>query len=114
MGELVSDTKMPAFVAFGLVVLGIVIAAIGNHGLLHGSIFGGIVAASGALASGLAYSIWYVALRGLTAAQAAVVQLCVPALAAAGGALAIGEAVGVRLFACGAAILAGVAFAVRR
>ena len=49
MGEPVSDTKMPAFVAFGLVVLGIVIAAIGNHGLLHGSIFGGIVAASGAI-----------------------------------------------------------------
>ena len=49
MGEPVSDTMMPAFVAFGLVVLGIVIAAIGNHGLLHESIFGGIVAASGAI-----------------------------------------------------------------
>lgn len=49
MGEPVSDTKMPAFVAFGLVVLGIVIAAIGNNGLLHGSIFGGIVAAAGAI-----------------------------------------------------------------
>ncbi len=49
MGEPVSDSKMPAFVAFGLVALGIVIAAIGGGGLLHGSIGGGIVAAAGAI-----------------------------------------------------------------
>ncbi len=42
---------------------------------------------SGALASGLGYTIWYLALKGLSAVQAAVVQLCVPVLAAVGGVL---------------------------
>jgi hypothetical protein len=49
MGEPVSDSKTPAMIAFGLVVLGVVIAAIGGGGLFHGSIFGGIVAAAGAI-----------------------------------------------------------------
>jgi hypothetical protein len=40
---------MPAFVAFGLVAIGIVIAAIGSGGLLYGSIGGGILAACGAI-----------------------------------------------------------------
>ena len=48
MGQPVSDSKMPAIVAFGLVVAGIVIAALGSGGLLTGSIGGGIVAACGA------------------------------------------------------------------
>jgi drug/metabolite transporter (DMT)-like permease len=69
---------------------------------------------SGALASGLAYAVWYAALRELGAAQAAIVQLCVPALAAAGGALVIGEPVGPRLLVCGAVILGGTAVATRR
>ncbi len=47
MSTPVPDSKTPVFVAFGLVVLGIVIAAV--HGLLHGSIGGGIVAAIGAI-----------------------------------------------------------------
>ena len=49
MGEPVSDTKVPAMVAFALVVVGIVIAALGSNGLFHGSIFGGIVAAMGTI-----------------------------------------------------------------
>jgi hypothetical protein len=40
---------MPAFVAFGLVAVGIVIAALGHGGLLHGSIGGGILAGCGAI-----------------------------------------------------------------
>lgn len=46
MGTPVADSKTPAFVAFGLVVLGIAIAAV--QGITHGSILGGIIAASGA------------------------------------------------------------------
>ncbi len=42
---------------------------------------------SGAVASALGYTIWYLALKNLSAVQAAVVQLCVPVLAGAGGIL---------------------------
>ena len=41
------DSKTPVFVAFGLIALGIVIAAL--HGIVHGSIGGGIIAAIGAI-----------------------------------------------------------------
>ena len=42
-----ADSKTPALVAFGLVVLGLMIAAV--QGLTHGSILGGLIAASGAI-----------------------------------------------------------------
>ena len=70
--------------------------------------------ASGAMASGLGYALWYTALRGLTATQAGIVQLLVPVLAAVGGILLLGESVSVRLLFAGLTILAGVALAVRR
>ena len=70
--------------------------------------------ASGAVASGLGYALWYTALRGLTATQAGIVQLLVPALAAIGGILLLGESVSVRLLFAGLMILAGVALAVRK
>lgn len=47
MGNPVADSKTPALVAFGLVVLGIMIAAV--QGFTHGSILGGLIAASGAI-----------------------------------------------------------------
>ena len=47
MGDPVPDSKTPAMAAFGLVVVGIVIAAV--QGLTHGSIAGGILAAAGAI-----------------------------------------------------------------
>ena len=46
MGTPVPDSKTPAFIAFALVGVGILIAAM--QGLTHGSIGGGIVAALGA------------------------------------------------------------------
>jgi len=49
MGQPVADSKMPAIIAFGLVVAGIAIAALGDGGLLTGSIGGGIVAGCGAI-----------------------------------------------------------------
>jgi drug/metabolite transporter (DMT)-like permease len=68
--------------------------------------------ASGALASGLGYALWYSALRRLTATQAAIVQLSVPPLAAAGGVLLLDEVLTLRLAVAGAAILGGIALAV--
>ena len=47
MGTPVPDSKTPALAAVGLVVLGLVIAAMG--GITKGSILGGIIAAAGAI-----------------------------------------------------------------
>jgi drug/metabolite transporter (DMT)-like permease len=69
----------------------------------------GYALASGALASGVGYAIWYTALRGLKAASAATVQLSVPVLAAVGGIVFLGEAVTWRLLLASAAILGGIA-----
>jgi len=65
--------------------------------------------ASGAIASGCGYVIWYAALRGLTASRAATVQLSVPVIAAFGGVLFLAEEVTVRLLLASAATLGGVA-----
>jgi drug/metabolite transporter (DMT)-like permease len=68
---------------------------------------------SGALTSGLGYVAWYAALRGLSALRAAVIQLSVPVLAACGGTLWLGEPFTLRLALAVAAILGGIALALR-
>ncbi len=67
--------------------------------------------ASGALASGLGYAIWYSVLPALERSTAAYVQLTVPAIAAGGGVLFIAEPLSVRLILCSLGILGGVALA---
>jgi len=67
---------------------------------------------SGAVTSGLGYVVWFAALRGLTAIRAATVQLAVPALAAAGGVVFLGETVTLRFVVAAAMILGGVGVAV--
>lgn len=64
--------------------------------------------ASGALASGLGYAVWYTVLPRLTALRASVLQLSVPAITAAGGVLLLDETLGLRLLLCSAAVLGGV------
>ena len=71
-----------------------------------------LAATSGALASGVGYAIWYAALPSLTATRAALVQLLVPVIAAAGGVALLGEAVPLRLPVAAALVLGGVALAV--
>jgi drug/metabolite transporter (DMT)-like permease len=66
---------------------------------------------SGALASGVGYAVWYTALRGLSATEAATVQLSVPMIAAAGGVLLLGEQLSPRLVICAVVILGGIALA---
>jgi len=63
---------------------------------------------SGALTSGVGYAIWYRALRGLTAAQAAILQLGVPVIAAFGAVAILGEAVSPRLAVSGLAVIGGI------
>jgi drug/metabolite transporter (DMT)-like permease len=67
---------------------------------------------SGAIASGIGYVIWYTALRGLNATEAATVQLSVPVIAAIGGILFLGEPVTLRLLLGAVAILGGVALVI--
>ena len=65
--------------------------------------------ASGALASGLGYAVWYTVLPSLPASHAATVQLCVPVLVALGGVAFLGEAPNLRLVLAAIAILGGIA-----
>lgn len=69
---------------------------------------------SGAVTSGLGYVLWYAALPALTATSAATIQLCVPAIAALGGAVLLAEPVTARLLLASAAILGGIALTIRR
>jgi drug/metabolite transporter (DMT)-like permease len=69
----------------------------------------GYALVSGALASGLGYVVWYAAATAMTATSAAVVQLTVPVIAAAGGIVFLGELVTLRLLLATLAILGGVA-----
>ena len=68
--------------------------------------------ASGALASGLGYAVWYTALRGLAATSAATVQLSVPVIAAVGGTVFLDEAFTLRLALASVAVLGGVALVI--
>ena len=70
--------------------------------------------ASGALSSGMGYAIWYTALPGLKATQAATIQLSVPVLAATGGIVLLGEPLTLRLLLATLAILGGIALVIHR
>lgn len=64
---------------------------------------------SGALTSGVGYTLWYSALPGLSAFQAASVQLSVPILAALAGAVLLSESISMRLVIASVAVLGGIA-----
>jgi drug/metabolite transporter (DMT)-like permease len=68
--------------------------------------------ASGALASGLGYAIWYTVLPGLKSTSAASVQLSVPVIAAMGGIVFLSEDMSMRLLVTSVAILGGVALVI--
>jgi drug/metabolite transporter (DMT)-like permease len=72
--------------------------------------FEGIILAvmSGAVASGIGYTVWYIALSGLSATEAAVVQLSVPVIAAIGGIVFLSEVITVRLICAAVMILGGI------
>ena len=67
---------------------------------------------SGALASGLGYTIWYTALPALKATNAATVQLSVPVIATLGGIIFLGEPITLRLALASVAILGGIALVI--
>jgi drug/metabolite transporter (DMT)-like permease len=64
---------------------------------------------SGAIASGIGYTIWYAALKHHTATRAAILQLAVPVIAALGGVSFLSEQFTARLLISGIFILGGIA-----
>ena len=68
--------------------------------------------ASGALASGVGYAIWYTVLPALKNTSAASVQLSVPVIAALGGIVFLGEPMTLRLILASIAILGGIALVI--
>lgn len=84
-------------------------------GTFHLDVAGaGLATASGALASGVGYALWYGALRRLSATEAGIVQLSVPVLAALGGVVLLAEPVTLRLVVASVIVLGGVGLALRR
>jgi drug/metabolite transporter (DMT)-like permease len=73
----------------------------------------GSALASGAIASGLGYVLWYRVLPRLGALRAASLQLAVPPLAALGGVVLLGETVDATRLLAGAVILSGIAVVLR-
>ncbi|WP_116472855.1 DMT family transporter [Zobellella maritima] len=67
---------------------------------------------SGGLTSALGYALWYRALSGLNATQAATVQLSVPIIAALGGILWLSEPLTLRFLLASVAVLGGVALVI--
>lgn len=69
---------------------------------------------SGALTSGLGYVVWYMAMPMLKATNAAIIQLSVPVIAAAGGIVFLDESITLRLALASGAILGGIALVIIR
>jgi len=87
----------------------IVIAAVPFFPRINLSTRGIVLAVlSGAIASGVGYTVWYAALKHHTATRAAVLQLSVPVIAAFGGVLLLAEAATTRLLIASALILGGI------
>lgn len=86
-----------------------IILLVVSFSFLNYSLYGLLyAAASGGVASGIGYAVWYYALGGLSATQAAVVQLLVPVIAAAGGIIFVSEELTLRLVIASILILGGI------
>ena len=70
--------------------------------------------ASGGIATGIGYVVWYFALRVLPAAHAATVQLSMHALVALGGVWLLSEPLTQRVLVASAMMLGGIGFVVQR
>ena len=89
------------------------IAAIPFLPQIHLSNRGVILAVlSGAIASGIGYTVWYAVLKHHTSTRAAVLQLSVPVIAAVLGVLLLDETTTPRLFIAASLILGGIGLAI--
>jgi drug/metabolite transporter (DMT)-like permease len=71
-----------------------------------------LAVASGAVASGLGYALWYTVLPNLAPSVAAVVQLLVPVIVLVASVPLLGEAITARAALAGSLVLGGVALAI--
>ncbi|MEM9668977.1 MAG: DMT family transporter [Pseudomonadota bacterium] len=113
-GSTIDPTARTAgnFARASLIALLLLPAALFVAGEPEPATYGVILAIlSGAVTSGLGYAIWYTALKGLSATRAGIAQLTVPAIAALGGVLFLGEALTLRFGVSSLIILSGVALA---
>jgi drug/metabolite transporter (DMT)-like permease len=101
-GNFIRAVPFAALLAFAPFVAGM---RISGSGLL-------LAALSGVVASGIGYAVWYAALKFHTATRAAVLQLSVPVLAAAGGIVFLSETVTSRLLISAVLVLGGIGAAV--
>jgi len=99
------DTAYNFLRTIPLVIILVIVAIKTAHYSFEGILF---AALSGGIASGIGYTIWYIALGGLSATQAAVVQLLVPVIAALGGVIFVSEIVTLRLIVSATIILGGI------
>jgi len=67
-----------------------------------------LAALSGGLASGIGYTLWYMALSGLSPIQAGVLQLLVPIIAAIGGVVFVSEPVTLHLLIAATIMFGGI------
>ena len=94
---------------FMLAIPAIVLVALLQADEMHMTLGGFIAAlASGTVASGLGYAIWYTVMPRLGSFQAASVQLSVPVLASVGGVILLGESLSLRLVLASCAVIAGI------
>jgi len=78
-------------------------------GQVHFTLTGVLLAVlSGAITSGVGYTLWYAALTSLSTTRAAVLQLLVPVLAAIGGVVFVAEPLTLRLIVSTMFILSGI------
>lgn len=98
-------------VPFALLVVAVAYATGEMHTTPRGLL---LACASGSIASGICYALWYAALRDLTAVRAAVLQLTVPVLAALGAVVLLDEPMTPRLLIASAAILSGIGLTLTR
>ncbi|WGW04242.1 DMT family transporter [Tropicibacter oceani] len=101
-----------ASVALPLIFLAMGSAPIATEQVLAGGRGVWLAVASGAVASGLGYALWYRVLPELPSSVAAVVQLTVPPIALLGGVVFLGEALTAKFAIAALVILGGVALSV--
>jgi drug/metabolite transporter (DMT)-like permease len=90
---------------------GMLVVALAARGIVVTGRGALLASVSGALASGVGYMLWYLALPSLTAFQAALLQLMVPVLTAAAAIPLLGEHVSQRLIWASVLVLGGIAIA---
>lgn len=104
-GDALADTTSNFLRSIPLVVVLMLFSYEFTHFNVQGLLYAVL---SGAIASGVGYTIWYMALEKLETIHAAVVQLFVPILAGVGGIIFASEQLTLRLIIAAMVILGGV------